>query len=262
MTQPNKTPTEKTPTELDDAQLNRFSRQILLSDIDYAGQLKLAQSHALVIGLGGLGSPAALYLAAAGLGQLTLVDFDQVDDSNLQRQIIHNEQRIGQNKAESAAHTLAQLNHFCQTHVISHQLENEALDALIQQVDIVLDCSDNFETRYALNQACLKARKPLVSGAAIRWEGQLTTYDFRHDDSPCYECLYKPGTSNDQSCSRNGVVSPLVGMVGSMQAMEAIKALIGLPTLVGKLLLIDGLTMQFRQFNLKQDPHCIQCQKK
>lgn len=194
--------------ELNDAQLNRYSRQILLPEIDYAGQLKLAQSHALIIGLGGLGSPAALYLAAAGLGQLTLVDFDQVDESNLQRQVIHNEQRIGQNKAESAAQTLAQLNHFCQVHVIAHRLENEELDALLQQADIVLDCSDNFETRYTLNQACLKARKPLVSGAAIRWEGQLSTYDFRNDDSACYECLYKPGTSNDQSCSQNGVVSP------------------------------------------------------
>ena len=247
--------------ELNDAQLNRYSRQILLPEIDYAGQLKLAQSHALIIGLGGLGSPAALYLAAAGIGKLTLVDFDQVDESNLQRQVIHNEQRIGQNKAQSAAKTLAEINSSCQTEVIEHPLDSDELDSLLQQVDILLDCSDNFETRYALNQACFKAKKPLVSGAAIRWEGQLTTYDFRQADSPCYECLYKPGTANDQSCSRNGVISPLVGMVGAMQAMEAIKTLMGLPTLVGKLLLIDGLTMQFRQFNLKKDEHCTQCHK-
>lgn len=242
--------------ELNDDQLNRYSRQILLPEIDYAGQLKLAQSHALIVGLGGLGSPAALYLAAAGIGRLTLVDFDRVDESNLQRQIVHTEARLGQNKAQSAAQTLAQINATCQTQVIERQLNNTEIHQLLPQIDVVLDCSDNFATRFTLNQACFKAKKPLVSGAAIRWEGQLTTYDFRQDDSPCYECLYKPGTANDQSCSRNGVISPLVGMIGSMQAMEAIKALVGLPTLVGKLLLVDGLTMQFRQFNLKRDPYC------
>ncbi len=246
-------------SELNDDQLSRYSRQILLSEIDYDGQLKLAQSHALIIGLGGLGSPAALYLASAGIGQLTLVDFDQVDDSNLQRQVIHNENRIGQNKAASAAQTLCELNHHIQLNVIEQQLQTDELQNLVKQVDVVLDCSDNFATRFALNQACLQAKKPLVSGAAIRWEGQLTTYDFRRDDSPCYECLYKPGVSTDQSCSRNGVVAPLVGMVGSMQAMEAIKALLDLPTLVGKLMLIDGLTMQIRQFNLKKDPNCQCC---
>jgi adenylyltransferase/sulfurtransferase len=242
--------------ELNDDELARYSRQILLPELDYLGQLKLAQSHALIIGLGGLGSPAALYLAAAGIGQLTLVDFDQVDDSNLQRQIIHNETRLGQNKAESAAHTLRELNHFIDIKTLTHRLDADALAQQIQQADVVLDCSDNFDTRFALNQACLTAKKPLVSGAAIRWEGQLTTYDFRRDDSPCYECLYKPGVHSDQSCSRNGVIAPLVGMVGAMQALEAIKALTGLPTLVGKLMLIDGLTLQIRQFNLKADPQC------
>lgn len=247
------------PTELNDAQLARYSRQILLPEIDYAGQLTLAQSHALIIGLGGLGSPVALYLAAAGVGKLTLVDFDQVDESNLQRQVIHNQQRLGENKAQSAAQTLKALNPECQTYVIQHQLDPEELAQQVANADIVLDCSDNFDTRFALNQACYKAKKPLVSGAAIRWEGQLTTYDFRIEDSPCYECLYKPGVSNDQSCSRNGVVAPLVGMIGSMQAIEAIKALIGLPTLMGKLLLIDGLSMQIRQFNLNKDPSCDHC---
>jgi adenylyltransferase/sulfurtransferase len=246
-------------SELNDEQLLRYSRQMLLPEISYDGQLTLNQSHALIIGLGGLGSPVAMYLAAAGIGQLTLVDFDEVDESNLQRQIIHTETRVGQNKAESAKQTLAELNHFCQVKTINHKLDEHQLTDLVRQVDIVLDCSDNFDTRFALNQACFQAKKPLVSGAAIRWEGQLTTYDFRQTNSPCYECLYKRGANTDQSCARNGVISPLVGMVGSMQALEAIKALVGLPTLMGKLMLIDGLTMQIRQFNLNKDSGCEQC---
>lgn len=246
-------------TELNDNELMRYSRQILLPEIDYNGQLKLAQSHALIIGLGGLGSPVAMYLASAGVGQLTLVDFDEVDESNLQRQVIHNESRVGLNKAESAAQSLRQLNHTTQLNVITHQLDADELAQQIDQADIVLDCSDNFDTRFALNQACFKAQKPLVSGAAIRWEGQLTTYDFRNSQSPCYECLYKRGTNTDQTCSQNGVVAPLVGMVGSMQALEAIKALVGLPTLMGQLMLIDGLTMSIRRFNLNKDPGCQHC---
>jgi adenylyltransferase/sulfurtransferase len=244
------------PEELNDEQLERYSRQILLPEIDYSGQLKLAQSHALVVGLGGLGSPVALYLAAAGIGELTLIDFDQVDSSNLQRQVIHNESRIGQNKAESAAQTLAELNSSTRVNAISYRLNSAELLALIEQTDIVIDCSDNFATRFELNQACLTLKKPLVSGAAIRWEGQITTYDPRRADSPCYECLYKPSSHTDQSCSRNGVAAPIVGLIGSIQALEAIKALIGLPTLVGKLMLIDGLTMSTRTFNLKKDPCC------
>lgn len=245
--------------ELNDDQLLRYSRQILLPEIDYDGQLTLNQSHALIIGLGGLGSPVAMYLAAAGIGQLSLVDFDEVEPSNLQRQIIHNETRLGQNKAESAAQTLAQLNPECKTKTYNHKLSESQLSDLVAKADIVLDCTDNFEIRYQLNQACFQAKKPLVSGAAIRWEGQVTTYDFRQKDSPCYECLYQRGTSHDQSCSRNGVVSPLVGMVGSIQALETIKALLDLPTLMGKLLLIDGLTMQIRQFNLNKNTDCEHC---
>lgn len=245
--------------ELNDNELMRYSRQILLPEIDYNGQLKLSQSHALIIGLGGLGSPVAMYLASAGVGQLTLVDFDEVDESNLQRQVIHNESRVGLNKAESAAQSLRQLNHTTQLNVITHQLDADELAQQIDQADIVLDCSDNFDTRFVLNQACFKAQKPLVSGAAIRWEGQLTTYDFRNSQSPCYECLYKRGTNTDQTCSQNGVVAPLVGMVGSMQALEAIKALVGLPTLMGQLMLIDGLTMSIRRFNLNKDPECQHC---
>lgn len=246
-------------TELNDQELARYSRQILLPEIDYNGQLKLAQSHALIIGLGGLGSPVAMYLASAGVGQLTLVDFDEVDESNLQRQVIHNESRVGQNKAESAAQSLKQLNQHIQLNVITHKLDPAELAKQIEQADIVLDCSDNFETRFALNQACFKAKKPLVSGAAIRWEGQLTTYDFRNPQSPCYECLYKRGSNTDQTCSQNGVIAPLVGMVGSMQALEAIKALVGLPTLMGQLMLIDGLSMTIRRFNLNKDSGCQHC---
>lgn len=246
-------------TELNDEELSRYSRQILLSEIDYAGQLKLAQSHAVIFGLGGLGSPASLYLASAGVGTLTLVDFDEVDDSNLQRQVIHREANIGQPKVLSAKENLQALNHHIDIHTVNHKLDETELEALIQSADIVLDCTDNFESRFALNRVCLKQKKPLVSGAAIRWEGQLTTYDFRQEDSPCYQCLYKEGQGQELTCSQNGVVAPMVGMVGSMQAMEAIKALIGLPTLVGKLMIMDGVTMQIRTLKLSKDPDCKTC---
>lgn len=246
-------------TELNDDELSRYSRQILLSEIDYQGQLKLAQSHAVIIGVGGLGSPAALYLAAAGIGQLTLVDFDTVDDSNLQRQIIHTENQIGQPKVLSAKTQLQALNRHIDIHTVNTQLDEDELNELVQQADILLDCTDNFSSRYALNQACFQHKKPLVSGAAIRWEGQITTYDFRDDNTPCYQCLYKSASAQNETCSQNGVVAPLVGMVGSMQAMEAIKALIDLPTLAGKLMLIDGLTMQIRTLKLPQDPNCPTC---
>ena len=248
-------------TELNDAELSRYSRQILLNDIDYDGQLTLANSHAVIFGLGGLGSPASLYLASAGIGQLTLVDFDQVDDSNLQRQVVHREQTIGMDKVESAKQSLQQLNSLIQIDTIAAKLSPEQVDQLIASADIVLDCSDNFETRFALNRACYQAKKPLVSGAAIRWEGQISTYDFRQDNSPCYQCLYPNEGGVDMTCSRNGVLSPVVGMVGSMQAVEAIKALLGLPTLSGKLMIIDAFTMMIRTLNLKQDPACPNCSK-
>ncbi|WP_199170183.1 molybdopterin-synthase adenylyltransferase MoeB [Hydrogenovibrio sp. SC-1] len=246
-------------TELNDDELSRYSRQVLLSEIDYQGQLTLSQSHAAIIGLGGLGSPAALYLAAAGIGTLTLVDFDTVDDSNLQRQIIHTENQLGQAKVISAKKQLEDLNRHIQIHTISHQLNETELNDLVQQADILLDCTDNFTSRYALNKACFQHKKPLVSGAAIRWEGQLTTYDFRVENTPCYQCLYKSSSTENETCSQNGVVAPLVGMIGSMQAMEAIKALLKLPTLTGKLMIIDGLTMQIRTLKLPQDPQCPTC---
>ncbi len=248
-------------TELNDAELSRYSRQILLPEIDYAGQCQLKASHAIIFGLGGLGSPASLYLAAAGVGKLTLVDFDQVDDSNLQRQVVHTEARIGENKVDSAKQTLQALNHFIEIETLTEVPQNaEALQKLIDEADVVLDCTDNFDSRFALNAACHATQTPLVSGAAIRWEGQLSTFDFRQSGGPCYQCLYKPGSEAEMTCSQNGVLAPVVGMVGSMQAIEAIKALLNLPTLHGKLMLIDAYTMMIRTLNLKPDPHCPICQ--
>jgi len=246
-------------TELNDAELSRYSRQILMPDIDYAGQLTLAQSHAVIFGLGGLGSPASLYLAAAGVGTLTLVDFDEVDDSNLQRQIVHREANIGQAKVESAKQNLINLNQHIHINTIAEKLNEKQIQELIQQADIILDCTDNFASRFALNRACFKHHKPLVSGAAIRWEGQLSTYDFRKEDSPCYQCLYPQDSGQELTCSQNGVLSPVVGMVGSMQAIEAVKALLNLPTLTGKLMIIDAYTMMIRTLNLKKDPQCKHC---
>lgn len=246
-------------TELNDQELSRYSRQILLSEIDYDGQLQLANSHAVIFGLGGLGSPASLYLAAAGIGKLTLVDFDEVDDSNLQRQIVHREVNIGELKVESAKSNLSQLNRFIDINSLGKTLNENEVAKLIATADVVLDCTDNFQTRFMLNRACFNAKKPLVSGAAIRWEGQLSTYDFRKDDSPCYQCLYPNEGGEELTCSRNGVLSPVVGMVGSMQAVEAIKALLNLPTLTGKLMIIDAYSMMIRTLNLKKDSKCPLC---
>ncbi|WP_178863602.1 HesA/MoeB/ThiF family protein [Thiomicrorhabdus cannonii] len=248
-----------TKTELNDAELSRYSRQILLSEVDYAGQLKLAQSHAVIFGLGGLGSPVALYLAAAGVGKLTLVDFDSVDDSNLQRQIVHREANIGQAKVESARQNLQALNRHIEIVAVNAKMEETALPGLLKNADVVLDCTDNFASRFALNRACHAAKIPLVSGAAIRWEGQLTTYDFRDANSPCYQCLYKEESGMELTCSQNGVLAPVVGMIGSMQAIEAVKALLGKPTLSGKLMIVDAYTMHIRTLNLKKDPHCKVC---
>ncbi|BCN92653.1 molybdopterin-synthase adenylyltransferase MoeB [Thiomicrorhabdus immobilis] len=246
-------------TELNDAELSRYSRQILMPEIDYEGQLKLAQSHAIIFGLGGLGSPASLYLAAAGVGKLTLVDFDEVDDSNLQRQIVHRENNIGQAKVESAKQNLTALNHHIEIQTIANKLDEAEVAELVKSADVVLDCTDNFASRFALNRTCFQAKVPLVSGAAIRWEGQLSTYDFRDLNSPCYQCLYPEDSGQELTCSQNGVLSPVVGMVGSMQAIEAVKALLKLPTLTGKLMIIDAYTMMIRTLNLKKDSNCNHC---
>lgn len=245
--------------ELNDDEMSRYSRQILLSEIDYDGQLRLAQSHAVIFGMGGLGSPVAMYLAAAGIGKLTLVDFDKVDDSNLQRQIVHREENIGEPKVESARKNLSAINHFIDISTINKSLDNQEMAELVRSADVVLDCTDNFQSRFELNRVCFTHKTALVSGAAIRWEGQLTTYDFRNDDSPCYQCLYKNDSGQELTCSQNGVLAPVVGMIGSMQAIEAIKVLNHLPTLVGKLMIVDALTMQIRTLNLKPDANCPTC---
>lgn len=246
-------------TQLTPEEESRYSRQIKLGEIGYDGQLKLAQSHAVIIGLGGLGSPASMYLTSGGVGKLTLVDFDVVDDSNLQRQVVHREANIGKFKVDSAKQSLQALNRHTIIETVNERLDDAALKALIEQADVVLDCTDNFAIRFQLNRVCCAAKKPLVSAAAIRMEGQMTTYDFRQEDSPCYQCLYKEQVGQELTCSMNGVLAPLVGMLGSLQAIEAIKTLLNLPTLTGRLLMIDAYTMNIRTLNLKKDADCVHC---
>jgi molybdopterin-synthase adenylyltransferase len=246
---------------MQDSDLLRYSRHIMLPQIDYAGQDMLTQSHALVIGVGGLGSPVALYLAAAGVGQLTICDFDTVDLSNLQRQLIHQTANVGMNKAHSAQQTLQQLNPQVLVHPITHQASEAELSSLVAQADVVLDCSDNAATRYLLNRVCFQAKKPLVSGAAIRFEGQITVFDFRQKDSPCYHCLYPEVAGEpEMRCAENGVFAPLVGMIGSMQAAEALKCLLNIgETLQGRLLLLDALTAEWQTIQFARDPACDVC---
>ncbi|MBF5039936.1 molybdopterin-synthase adenylyltransferase MoeB [Methylophilus sp. 13] len=246
---------------MQDDLLLRYSRHIMLPQIEYAGQEKLTQSHALIVGAGGLGAPVAMYLAAAGVGTLTICDFDQVDLTNLQRQIIHTTAAVGQNKALSAQATIAALNPEVNVHVETTRLNDEALAGRVLAADVVIDCSDNFATRYLLNQLCFESKKPLVSGAAIRFEGQLSVFDFRHADSPCYHCLY-PDVGDDQAlrCADNGVFAPLVGMIGTAQAAEAIKVLLNMgQTMKGRLLLLDALSAEWRTIRLKKDPSCAVC---
>lgn len=213
---------------LNDQELLRYSRQILLQHIDIDGQLKLKDSRVLIVGLGGLGAPVALYLAAAGVGELHLADFDTVDLTNLQRQIIHDTDSVGMSKVDSALKRLSAINPEIQLIAHRQALDEDSLAAAVSAVDLVLDCSDNFSTREAVNAACVAARKPLVSGAAIRLEGQLSVFDPRRDESPCYHCLYGHGSEAELTCSEAGVVGPLVGLVGSLQALEALKVLVGL----------------------------------
>ncbi len=247
-------------TELSDQELLRYSRQIMLPKFDIDGQLALKNARVLIIGLGGLGSPVALYLAAAGVGYLELADDDEVDVSNLQRQISHGENNIGMLKVESAAESIKQLNPYVSVETHSERLEGELLKSRIEQIDLVLDCTDNFSTRFEINRACVAAKVPLISGAAIRMEGQVSVFDSQSIESPCYQCLYSDLSDEQLSCSESGVMAPLVGIIGSMQAMEAIKLLSGLGQgLVGRLLLLDAMTMQWRSLKLKKDPTCPCC---
>ena len=245
---------------LTDQELLRYSRQILLQLVDIDGQLKLNNSRVLIVGVGGLGSPVALYLAAAGVGELHLADFDRVDLTNLQRQIIHDTGSVGEHKVDSALRRLSAINP--EIKLVAHRsaLEADSLADAVAAVDLVLDCCDNFSTREAVNAACVAARKPLVSGAAIRLEGQLSVFDSRQAASPCYHCLYGHGSEEELTCSEAGVIGPLVGLVGSLQALEALKVLAGFgEPLVGRLLLIDAMSTRFRELRVKRDPACSVC---
>ncbi len=246
---------------MNDNQLLRYSRHILLPQIGYEGQSTLVNSHALIIGAGGLGSPVALYLAAGGVGKLTICDFDEVDLTNLQRQIIHTTQSVGLNKALSAQRTLHAINPEVLVETVQQKSTEQAFNTLIQQADVVIDCSDNFATRYLLNKLCVELKKPLVSGAAIGFEGQITVYDFRHDTSPCYHCLFPDtGENSETRCADNGVFAPLVGMIGTTQAAEAMKLLLGIgASLQGRLLLLDAFAMDWREIKLKRDKACKVC---
>ncbi|GHD65528.1 HesA/MoeB/ThiF family protein [Jeongeupia chitinilytica] len=246
--------------DLDDAALLRYSRHILLDEIGVEGQQALADAHALVIGAGGLGSPALLYLASAGVGTITVVDDDAVDLTNLQRQIAHTEARIGVNKAESARTAMLALNPALTVHTIKARVDATRLAGLVAAADVVLDCCDNFATRHAVNRACVAARVPLVSGAAVRFDGQLTTFDLRDPANPCYHCLFgEEGDASDGPCATFGVFAPLTGIIGAAQAAEALKLLIGLPTLTGRLQLLDGRTLQWREMKYRKDPSCPVC---
>lgn len=245
---------------LKDEQLLRYSRQIMLPEVEIAGQEAWLKARVLIIGVGGLGSPVAMYLAAAGVGSLVLVDDDLVELTNLQRQIVHTTDTIGMSKVESAKQALAALNPDTEIVAIPKRLSDQELAEQIADVDLVLDCTDNFGTRFAVNDACVKHRKPLVSGAAIRLEGQVAVFDSRQEDAPCYRCLYREGSDENLTCSESGVLAPLVGIIGSVQAMEALKVLaeVGEP-LVGKLLLLDGRYMDWRSLKLRRDPECPCC---
>lgn len=245
---------------MNDDQLLRYSRHIMLPQVDIAGQEKICAGRVLIVGVGGLGSPAAMYLAASGVGTLILVDDDQVEISNLQRQIAHNEARVGVNKAASARKAVAELNRAVNVEVYSERLDDQALAEQVQKADVVLDCTDNFTSRKAINNMCVQMQTPLVSGAAIRLEGQITVFDKRDDDSPCYQCLYQLNDDENLSCAQSGVLSPLVGVVGTMQAVEALKVLgqFGQP-LVGRLGLYDVMHGEWRYMKLKRDSQCEVC---
>jgi molybdopterin/thiamine biosynthesis adenylyltransferase len=246
---------------MNDQQLLRYSRHILLPEIDVTGQQRLLDAHALVIGAGGLGSPAALFLAASGVGSLTLCDGDTVDLTNLQRQIMHRTSSLGKPKVESARAALADINPDVNIHTLNERVDEQRLLELAAQADVVLDCSDNFPTRYALNRVCVQLKKPLVSGAATRFDGQVAVYDLRQAHCPCYHCLYPERADIEETrCAVMGVFAPLVGIIGSLQAAEALKLLLDVGTLLsGRLLVMDALHMDLRTVKLSKDKACPVC---
>ncbi|WP_417067860.1 HesA/MoeB/ThiF family protein [Niveibacterium terrae] len=246
---------------MNDQQLLRYSRHLLLPEIDIAGQQAIASSRVLVVGAGGLGSPAALYLASAGVGTLVLADGDAVELSNLQRQILHVDERVGMAKVESARLALAAINPEILLRPIAARLAGDELEREVEDADLVLDCSDNFATRYAVNRACVLHRKPLVSGAAIRFEGQVSVFDLRDPASACYQCLFPEGEAVEElRCAVTGVFAPLTGIIGATQAAEALKLLAGCgEVLAGRLLLLDALAMRWREMRYPRDPGCLAC---
>lgn len=245
---------------MDDSQLLRYSRQIMLPQFDIAGQERLLASRVLILGLGGLGSPVALYLAAAGVGSLLLLDDDVVDHSNLQRQILHGSADLGRTKTASAADRLRSLNPDIDLELIDRRLAPEALAEAVARVDLAVEGSDNLGARYALNQACLQHGRPWVSAAAIRFEAQLTSFDPRDPDSPCYRCLWPDAEELAENCAENGVIAPLVGVIGALQALEAIKLLTGVGSpLVGRIQTFDALSTQWQEFRLRRRHDCADC---
>ncbi len=246
---------------LDDSQLLRYSRHILLDELGPDAQARFARSHALVVGVGGLGAPVAQFLAAAGVGTLTLCDADRVDLTNLQRQILYATADVGQPKVDAALARLAAINPDVELRAVASRVGGETLTALVAGADVVVDCTDNFETRHAVNRACVAHRKPLVSGAAIRFDGQIAVFDPRDAASPCYHCLFGEGDAIEETrCATMGVFAPLVGIVGATQAAEALKLLAGVgESLAGRLLLLDTLAMQWREMRVPRDPECPVC---
>lgn len=246
---------------MNDNQLLRYARHILLDEFGIESQEKLLAARVLVIGAGGLGSPAALYLASAGVGHIILADHDTVELSNLQRQILHTDARIGSLKAESGRQTMLALNPDVVVEVRTTRMEAEDLRAVIANVDVVLDCTDNFATRHAVNKACVEHRTPLVSGAAIRFDGQISVFDPRDPEAPCYSCLFPEADDVEAlNCATTGVFAPLVGIIGSMQAAEAIKVIADVgKTLKGRLLMLDAFDMQWHSVRVKRDPACLVC---
>ncbi|WP_426416059.1 HesA/MoeB/ThiF family protein [Aestuariirhabdus sp. LZHN29] len=248
---------------MNDEQLLRYSRQIMMPEVEIAGQERLLGSRVLVVGMGGLGCPVAIYLAAAGVGELVLVDDDVVEVTNLQRQIAHFEADVGRPKVESAAQTLGQINSTIRITTRHERLDEAGLAEAVAHADLVVDATDNFASRFAINRACVAQRTPLVSGAAIGLSGQISVFDPRNEDSPCYRCLYREEGVEDQSCARTGVLAPVVGMIGTMQALEAVKLLAGFgESLCGRLLILDAGSGSWRELTLRRDPACPCCGKR
>ena len=247
----------------DDEQLLHYSRQIMLPQFGVEAQQQLHDAHVVIIGIGGLGSPAAMYLAASGVGTLTLVDFDTVDNSNLQRQIIHTTSSIGASKVSSAKNTLLAINPETTIHCIDKHLTLDELSSLVSSVTCVIDATDNFNTRFLINRACVSQETALITAAAIQYEGQISVFDLRQEDSACYACLYnEDGAEENTNCSDNGILAPVVGILGSMQALEAIKLICNIgETLQHRLLIFDALALQWRTIKLNKDPNCTTCKK-